>query len=279
MNINLHTGEGVKTLLFPDNQPHVRLQPYDDRGSYAGYQDCEVRVTAPIRNSIELLELLELSEALDGVFAVKAELYIPYLMGARFDRRMQEGDSVDLKVIARLINSCGFKKVKLFDVHSDVALQLINNSVNISNEALVLEYNKPNSVLICPDSGASKKISRYLEINHNITDVIYCTKTRDLSNGNLTLKVLQPEKAEGRDCVIIDDLCDGGGTFLAIASQIPKMKAFEHTGRKSLTLIVSHGVFSKGFSALDKEFDCIITTNSYNVNNQSKKVIVKDVIN
>ena len=54
-------------------------------------------------------------------------------MGARFDRLMQKGDSVDLKVIANLINGCGFEKVYLYDVHSDTSTVLIENSINISN--------------------------------------------------------------------------------------------------------------------------------------------------
>jgi ribose-phosphate pyrophosphokinase len=48
---------------------------------------------------------------------------IPYLMAARYDRLMQQGDSFDLEVVADLINSCGFEKVLLFDVHSEVSLR------------------------------------------------------------------------------------------------------------------------------------------------------------
>jgi hypothetical protein len=39
---------------------------------------------------------------------------------------MIDGDSFDLEVIANLINSCNFDDVLLLDIHSDVALKLIN---------------------------------------------------------------------------------------------------------------------------------------------------------
>lgn len=244
--IRRNTQEGVRLLLFPDGQPHVTVLGVNDGD--------EVRLVHPIRSSLELIQLLEISNALDHLFAKKKELVIPYLLGARSDRVMVPGDSVDLEVVANLINLCNFERVNLFDVHSDVALRLIHRSKSHTNEKLVRAYTQPNAILICPDAGAEKKIAKYAEWNANLEDVVYCHKVRDLNNGKISLTVLNPERCANRNCVIIDDLCDGGATFLAIAAQILP---------KHLTLIVSHGVFSKGLSELKKRFDAIITTDSY----------------
>ncbi|HYG16912.1 MAG TPA: ribose-phosphate pyrophosphokinase-like domain-containing protein [Bacteroidia bacterium] len=243
--ININSSINITRIIFPDNQPHIRIEGIEEGD--------DVRVICSITDSAVLIQLLECANAIENAFAKKKTLVIPYLMGARYDRLMQKGDSIDLKVIAMLINSMEFEKVYLFDVHSDASLLLINNSVNISNAELVKAYNKENAVLICPDAGASKKISGYLKLN-NITDVAYCTKSRDLSNGHITLKVNEPEKCINRNCVIIDDICDGGATFLTIAEQIKP----EH-----LVLIVTHGIFSKGFETLEKRFDEIIVSDSY----------------
>lgn len=253
-NINLITQENISFLLYPDNQPHVMVN--------AKSGDL-VRVVAPIRSSLELVNLMQVANALDHLYAVKKELVIPYLMGARFDRIMQPGDSLDLEVVAQCINSCGFERVNLFDVHSDVATALIKNSRNHNNSRLVSGYTREKAVLICPDSGAAKKISKYFDWNPNIEQVVYCIKERDVRNGNLVLKVLEPEKCKDRNCVIIDDLCDGGGTFIGIATQIDPAH---------LTLIVSHGIFSKGFGVLEQYFDEIITTDSYRSYGDSKIV-------
>ncbi|MCL5460313.1 hypothetical protein M3M33_16875, partial [Loigolactobacillus coryniformis] len=78
-------------------------------------------------------------------------------------------------IIADLINLCGFEKVYLFDVHSETATLLINNCTSVTNEIMVKAYNSVSeSILICPDAGAAKKISHYFEWNKNITDVVYC---------------------------------------------------------------------------------------------------------
>jgi len=246
IKVNINNQIGCKTFLFPDKQPHINIDGVNEND--------EVQVTCSITDANNLLLLLQCSNALDNVFAKKKELVIPYLLGARFDRLMQKGDSVDLKVIANLINSCGFEKVYLYDVHSDTSTVLIENSINISNAELVKQYKKEDAILICPDAGAVKKVSKYFELNNNIKDVVYCNKIRNLSNGNITLKVLEAEKCEGKNCVIIDDLCDGGGTFLAIASQIKPAH---------LTLIVTHGIFSKGFEVFKGTFDEIIVSDSY----------------
>lgn len=243
--IHLNTGQNVKITLFPDSQPHINLQNIEEGD--------EVKVICSITDTNKLLQLLETANALDNLFARKKVLVIPYLMAARYDRLMQTGDSIDLKVVADLINMCGFEKVYLYDVHSEVSLLLIKNAVAITNEALVKAYDKTDAVLICPDAGASKKVGKYFGWNSNIKDIVYCSKNRELSTGKLTLEILEPQQCENRNCVIIDDICDGGGTFLAIAEKIKPAH---------LTLIVTHGIFSKGFDTLHQYFQQIIVSNS-----------------
>lgn len=261
MDININEEQGLKITKFPDGQYHVQLLPT--------HESNKAFVTCAIRNPVDLYLLMATSNALDNAFIDKRTLIIPYLMGARSDRLMQKGDSVDLKVVANAINSCGFKYVMIFDVHSDVALQLIDNSVNVNNRFLVEAYDKQDAILICPDAGASKKIDKILSWNKNITHVEYCIKQRDLSTGAIDLTVLSPIHCSERHCVIIDDLCDGGGTFLAIADQVKYPQ--------SMTLIVSHGIFSKGLEVFKDKFDEIITTNSYQKQIKSELLTIKEI--
>lgn len=244
--INTITQERIKFRLYPDNQPHVQITDIEPGD--------EVRVVSPIRTSLELVNFMQIASALDGLKAVKREAVIPYLMGARSDRRMLTGDSFDLEVVAACVNWCNFGSVNLFDVHSPVATELIHNSRSHNNSRLVKMYDRPNSILIVPDKGAFAKFQQVLAWNPNLIAAVPCDKERDLTNGRVTLKVRHPEMCEGKDCVIVDDLCDGGATFVAIAQQIKP---------SYLTLIVSHGIFSKGFGLLDQHFNHIITSDSY----------------
>lgn len=243
--INLNSSEGIQVTIFPDGQPHVNIQTVAEGD--------EVKVICSLTDTSKLLQLLETANALDNLFAKKKILVIPYLMAARYDRLIVQGDSIDLKVVADLINICGFEKVYLYDVHSEVSLLLIKNAIAITNEALVKAYDQPDAVLICPDAGASKKVGKYFGWSSNIKDIVYCSKNRELSTGKLTLEILEPQECTNRNCVIIDDICDGGGTFLAIAEKIQPAH---------LTLIVTHGIFSKGFDTLHKYFQQIIVSDS-----------------
>ena len=243
--INLNKEEGIKITLFPDTQPHVNITGIAEGD--------EVKVVCSITSSDKLFQLLQTANALDNLFSKKKVLVIPYLLAARYDRLMLHGDSVDLKVIADMINSCGFEKVYLYDVHSDVALLLIKNAIAITNKNLVEQYTKEDAVLICPDAGAAKKVGKYFDWNSNIKSIVYCNKTRDLATSKLTLEILEPDECANKNCVIIDDICDGGGTFLAIAEKIKPAH---------LTLIVTHGIFSNGFLELEKYFQEIMVSDS-----------------
>lgn len=239
----------IEVISFPDGHPHIRITK-----SLEGHL---IRLVWPIRNPKELFGLMQISEALDALGAQKIALVIPYLMAARFDRRMQEGDSFDLKIVAQIVNHCRFDRVELIDVHSDVATALIENSVNLRPlDGWAFTIN-PETIIICPDAGAAKKLKDCKN------EIVHCVKQRDPSNGRIVLRVLEPGRCTNKDCVIPDDICDGGATFIAIAEQIQP---------RHLTLAVTHGIFSKGFSELNKHFHNIVATDSY----QSEAAIRSD---
>ena len=90
--INLNSNEGIQVTIFPDGQPHVNI-PTVTEGD-------EVKVICSLTDTSKLLQLLETANALDNLFAKKKILVIPYLIAARYDRLMVQGDSIDLKVVA-----------------------------------------------------------------------------------------------------------------------------------------------------------------------------------
>jgi len=247
-----HKLEGIHVINFPDGQPHVRLTAIPEPNE-------EVAVVCPIRNPNELFLLQLTMNAIAHSGADVSSLTIPYLMGARYDRIMQLGDSFDLSLVASIINTFDADAVHLFDVHSSVATEFINNSKSHRNDLLLKRYNQLTGggsvTLIVPDKGASARVEGYRKIL-NVNQEVYCDKERD-ANGKITLSVRNPQVCAGRRCVVVDDLCDGGGTFIAISDQVrPYAPAY-------MTLIVSHGIFSRGLDPLTDRFDLIITSDSY----------------
>ena len=80
-------------------------------------------------------------------------------------------------------------------------------------------------------------------------------KERDLKTGQLTNFKVFNEDLQNKTCFIIDDICDGGGTFVGTAEALKKI------GAQKIILVVSHGIFSKGFDL--ENIDEIYTTDSY----------------
>jgi ribose-phosphate pyrophosphokinase len=248
------TADDLNTLIYPDGQPHIRIvEP-----KFVGADS--VRLVLRIRNPKELFEAVAAANAVWHAGINDISLCIPYLMGARSDRLQTVGHSVDLEVVAHILTNMDaprFSQITVFDVHSDEAYGHIPHLRVIPPKFLVASYRMDAPLLVVPDKGAMRKIADTCTWCPNIMDYITCDKNRNVVTGEITLKVNNPQDARGRNCVIVDDICDGGGTFIEIAKQIRPY------GPKTVTLIVSHGIFSKGLSPFVGKIDRIITSNSF----------------
>jgi ribose-phosphate pyrophosphokinase len=109
--------------------------------------------------------------------------------------------------------------------------------------------------------GAYKKIFDVAK-EFKIDNIVTATKVRDLKTGKiLHTEVPTPEMHNDIKYVIVDDICDGGATFLNAAEEIRKYT------QASLYLIVSHGIFSAGTKKLLDVFaDVYVLDNNYNRN-------------
>ncbi len=171
---------------------------------------------------------------------------------------MIPGEPLSVKVYADILNAMNLNKVTVFDAHSEVTPALVNNCEVIPNHKFIAEVLKTignNVKLISPDGGALKKIYKVSEFLGGI-DVVECSKSRDVKTGKLSGFKVYNDDLQGSDCLIVDDICDGGGTFIGLAKELKKKNAGK------LFLAVSHGIFNKGFEDL-KCFDGIFTTDSF----------------
>lgn len=191
--------------------------------------------------------------------------YFPY---ARQDRACVPGEACSVKVMADFINAMNFDRVTIFDPHSDVTSALINNVYPIKQSRIVkgifLETETPfdlkleDVVVVAPDAGALKKAFEVPAQSY-----IVLTKNRDVTNGKILGVDLASGDPKGKTCLIVDDICDGGRTFIEAA------KLLRYKGAARVFLYVTHGIFSKGFGAIDDgeslkgTLDGIITTDSF----------------
>ena len=111
------------------------------------------------------------------------------------------------------------------------------------------------AILISPDGGALKKIYKVSEFLSGV-EVVECSKSRNVKTEKLSGFKVYADDLQGKDCLIVDDICDGGGTFIGLSEELRNKNAGK------LYLAVSHGIFSKGFAELSSSFEKIFTTNS-----------------
>lgn len=182
-----------------------------------------------------------------------SKLTIFCLIGQRSDRRFNKSESFDLKVICNFINSMGFDKVFILHPHSDTSLALINNSEKISHLSFVKKaFNKiGRPILISPDAGAYKSTHSIAEALNS--DLVPSNKVR--TNG--VPKISIQGDVRDKECLIVDDLADGGRTFKFLAEELKRQGAIK------VFLYVTHGQFNFGFEELKESIDLIYCTNSY----------------
>lgn len=108
-----------------------------------------------------------------------------------------------------------------------------------------------NPILISPDAGAYKNTHKTAQLLN--ADLVPANKTR-IDGAPDT--IIQGDVA-GRDCLIVDDLADGGRTFIGLAEKI------KENGANKVFLYVTHGVFSNGLEVLKPHFEKVFCTDSY----------------
>jgi ribose-phosphate pyrophosphokinase len=239
-----------QSFTFSGGEPHIKINPDFDRNQ-------KITITHRLNSFNDLGLLCITVDALRRMDVKIIDLFIPYFPAARQDRVMIPGEPLSVKVYADIINALQLNKVFVFDAHSEVTPALLNNSIVIPNYTFIREVlNRigENVKLISPDGGALKKIYKVSEFLGG-AEVVECSKSRDVKTGRLSGFKVYEDDLQGIDCLIVDDICDGGGTFVGLAEELKNKNAGK------LYLAVSHGIFNKGFEVLNC-FDAIFTTNS-----------------
>lgn len=246
-----------KDFKFSDGAVQIRLPKLVKIGFYD-----RIVVDCKLRSSDDIMKMLLVDNALYEKYRNKiiTIFNIDYLPYARQDRVCfpREGDGS--KVMSNLLKTMHTKNIRIVDLHSPQ--YQLPESVN---EISMLDFLKKNpkflrdvDYLVAPDAGASPKglkIAQEFEL-----PIVFGDKIRDTDTGNILEYKIQGDSWDisGKRLLVLDDICDGGYTFTLLADALKKYKP------SKLGLFVTHGIFSKGTSALkDAGYDKIYTTDSF----------------
>ncbi len=241
---------GYTPFIFPDGQRHTTLE--------ADVAWSEVVITTSLCSADDLFDLLLVNDILRHNHNA-VHLQVEYLLGGRMDRRINDRQPATLEVVTEIINTARFKSVSVLDPHSSASLDFIAESevpryAMIEFREALNDFQPEDTVIVQPDKGARARVLMMAQgLGFMVTS---CSKERDPVTGKLSrFKVNNPGDVYGKRCLIVDDICDGGATFVALARKLREAGAIE------VSLFVTHGIFSKGKDL--EGIDAIYTTGSF----------------
>lgn len=242
----------IEVGSYPDGSPLIKwpllLDNYDPYGGVDQIDRIMVRGTVG-----DLMAALFFVDALKDRGYRTPALVLPFVPGSRQDRLMGDGDFLfTVKSVAREINARDFPVVYVFDPHSDVTTALIDRCqiLNVFN-SVSLPF---ADAVIAPDAGAAKRAADAAGVLR--VPVIQAWKKRDVATGNLSGFGMEPIEDDSiKHVLVVDDICDGGGTFIGLAEIIREAGL-------TADLFVTHGIFSKGIYPLLAHYRKVVTTDT-----------------
>lgn len=249
----------ISTMLLLNNQ----------RIDYSYFSGGEISVTLPpdIREERvklvwkpedpqSIIHLMMTVNALQEAGIKDIDLDVLYLPYARQDRVCHTGEAFGLKVICKILNNLEVSTLRLWDVHNHDATQEYLNSWVWHWEAndvfirhhIFQDFDMSNLILCAPDKGARDRVDLIVK-TFDLGTPVYLDKTRNPETGaiesvGISDKARAPAYVEGYNVMVIDDICDGGATFIKAAIALRAAKA------ANLYLYVTHGIFRHGLEDL-----------------------------
>lgn len=189
-----------------------------------------------------LMELLIMIDAFRRASAKRITAVIPYFGYARQDRKSGSRTPISAKLVANLITESGADRVMTMDLHAAQIQGFFDIPTDNLYAAPLLardikdNYDLQNLMVVSPDVGGvarARSLAKRLDCLLAIVD-----KRRDRPGESEVMNVIGD--VSGKDCILIDDIIDSGGTLCNAAEALLKQ------GATSVTAYITHGVLSGG---------------------------------
>lgn len=191
---------------------------------------------SPAENMIELLLMID---AARRASAYKVIAVIPYFGYARQDRKDKPRVAIGSKLMANMLVAAGADRVITMDLHAPQIQGYFDIPVDhLDSSAIFIPYIEQlqfeNLTFAAPDVGSANRIREIASFFN--AEMVICDKHRKRANEIASMVVIGD--VANRDVVLIDDICDTGGT-LAKAAGLLKDK-----GARSVRALCTHPVLS-----------------------------------
>jgi ribose-phosphate pyrophosphokinase len=233
--LNLPLGK-ASVRRFADQEIFVEIQE-NVRG-----QDVFIVQSTSAPANDHLMEMLIMIDAFRRSSARRITAVLPYFGYARQDRRASGRTPISAKLVANLITEAGADRVLTLDLHAgqiqgffDIPTDNLF-AVPVLTRDIREHYDTSNVMVVSPDVGGvvrARALAKRLDCMLAIVD-----KRRDRPGESEVMNIIGD--VEGKDCILIDDIVDSGGTLCNAAEALLK------NGATSATAYITHGVLSGG---------------------------------
>ena len=221
-----------------------------------------------------IMELLLMIDAAKRASAYKVVAVIPYYGYARQDRKDKPRVAIGSKLVANMLVAAGADRVITMDLHAPQIQGYFDIPVDhLDSSAIFIPYIEQlqleNLTFAAPDVGSANRI-REIASYFN-AEMVICDKHRKRANEIASMVVIGD--VEGRDVVLIDDICDTGGTLAKSAALMMEK------GASSVRALITHPVLSgKAYENIENSvLEELIVCDTIPIRNDSPKIKIISV--
>ncbi|WP_455480417.1 ribose-phosphate pyrophosphokinase [Bartonella sp. B12(2025)] len=231
--LNIPLGKAT-VKRFADQEIFVELHE-NVRG-----QDVFVLQSTSYPANDHLMELLIMIDALRRSSARRITAVIPYFGYARQDRKPGPRTPISAKLVANLITEAGAHRVLTLDLHAgqiqgffDIPTDNLY-AVPVISRDVKMHYSLENVIVVSPDVGGVVRARSLAKRLNSLLAIV--DKRRERPGESEVMNIIGD--VSGKDCLLLDDIVDSGGTLCNAASALLKH------GANSVTAYITHGVLS-----------------------------------
>ena len=186
-----------------------------------------------------LMELLILADALKRASAREITAVIPYYGYARQDRKAKARQPITSKLVADMLTAAGVHRVVTIDLHAAQIQGFFNTPIDDMTALPIIgsyfkSLNLEDVCVVSPDHGGAVRARKLANALHS--EIAIIDKRRPRPNVAEVMGIIG--NVEGKNCIMIDDMIDTGGTIVAGAAVL------KEKGAKDVYIACSHPVFS-----------------------------------
>jgi ribose-phosphate pyrophosphokinase len=220
---------------FSDGEIYIEL-PENVRG-----QDVFIIQSTCSPTNDHIMELMLMVDALKRASAKSISAVIPYFGYARQDRRPRSARvPISARVVANMLSQAGISRLLTIELHADqiqgffdIPVDNIYSTRQFADD--IKELDLPNLVIVSPDVGGVLR-ARSLAKQLGDSDLVIIDKRRPAHNVSEVMNIIGD--VVGKNCIIVDDLVDTGGTLCKA------VQAIMDRGAESVRAYCTHAVLS-----------------------------------